>query len=285
MDKLLKTVGIPPKWNHRTRSFLLYILPLALIDLTIGLVQGDVALGAKLLPAIAMWGLTGKIQAVPATWALLLLMTLTVEDTHFSAMQTSIWITTATGLAIGGARLYRTGANDRTREGRPSWWEEKFGQKPFHCAKCQKDVYPVRPPFPIGWAGLVIATMAVIFAVSDWIFNLPAIIFSIARLTAAGQCPECRERVQGKTTPFDTEGKLLLSLTVLLIAGGIAFNIVNKELEPTPVCTAAIEAVQEKGGPDLFEANDLEIDTWLETDPRAWDLYDEVHEACWSDSD
>ena len=70
------------------------------------------------------------------------------------------------------------------------------------------------------------------------------------------------------------------ALIPLCIGFNIALSIYH---QPSAECSAAVETVQQQGGPNLLEASESEIDRWLEEEPDAWDLWEEVDRACWEE--
>ncbi len=222
------------------------------------------------MPPIAAWGMTGRIQATPITWGLLLIIRLTTGSAY-DDFWPSIWILTAIGLLVGCIRLYYWNHDRNTdrKAKRLSW-----------CRNCENNVQAKRPPFPAGWLALTIASAALIHSLSGLIFTLPVIIFAVWRLTRSPLCPECRNNIPGGKVPLRWEGLVMGALIPLCIGFNIAQEIY---LEPSAECSAAVETVQQQGGPNLLEASDSEKDRWLEEEPGAWDLLDKVDSACWEE--
>ena len=63
----------------------------------------------------------------------------------------------------------------------------------------------------------------------------------------------------------------------------IGINIASGIYQTSADCAEAVETVQQEGGPDPLTASDTEIDIWLEENPGAWELMEEVDRACWEE--
>lgn len=94
---------IPERWRPGLRNFLMYILPVIVGEIVMGMVRGDVAIAQGMLPALGIWGLTGRIQAVPIAWVVLLIGELGQCDGAGGA----VWILTAIGAGTGMVRIGR----------------------------------------------------------------------------------------------------------------------------------------------------------------------------------
>ena len=77
---------IPERWRPRLRNFLIYILPVIVGETIRGMLRGDMGMASGMLPALAIWGLTGRIQAVPITW-----LVLPHRRTHTGTTRRSGW--------------------------------------------------------------------------------------------------------------------------------------------------------------------------------------------------
>ena len=94
---------IPERWRPRLRNFLIYILPVIVGEIVMGMARGDMAILQEMLPALAIWGLTGRIQAVPITWVVLLIGEPTLV--RLDGVRGAIWILTAIGAGTGMVRI------------------------------------------------------------------------------------------------------------------------------------------------------------------------------------
>ena len=269
MDRVTEPVF--ERWKPRLRNFLIYILPVIVCEIIKGLAEGDMVLASRMLPAVAVWGLTGRIQAVPIAWAVLLIGGPPLAE-QYEGTGKAIWILSAIGVVAGLARIFQRRYRSEINKKLTPW-----------CPSCQKEVWPVRPEFPIGWFALAIALAVIPGSLWGWALTLPMIIFAIRRLSTEPLCPDCRESIPGARIPFDREGTLMWALIVICIGGTIGSHIVYEINQPSEECSAVLERVQELGGPDLWTASESELDRWIEEDPDAWDLMDEVDAACWQD--
>ena len=43
--------------------------------------------------------------------------------------------------------------------------------------------------------------------------------------------------------------------------------------------------MKEGGGPDLWTISEADLDRWLEEDPDAWEILDNVGSACWQEDE
>ena len=264
---------IPEGWRPRLRNFLIYILPVIMGEIIVGIANGDMAL-AGILPALGIWGLTGRIQAVPITWLILLIGEPTLV--RLDGVRGAIWILTAIGVGTGIVRIGQqrllSKKNQETKS--PPW-----------CKHCQKEVRPVRPKISIGWLALCIALAVVPGYLWGWALTLPLVVFAINRLAKEAICPDCRQHIPRAKVPFDTEAVVMTGIIVLCIAGSIGTHIINEINEPSAECAAALETVKEGGGPDLWTLSETDLDRWLEEDPDAWEILDNVGSACWQEDE
>ena len=278
---------IPERWKPRLRNFLIYILPFIVVDIVIGEVGGDVNLSARTIPALAIWGLTGRIQAVPIAWAVLLIgepaLVLLIGEPALAQLDRArgaIWILTAIGAGTGidqdrstatpvqeGPTQKRTEAPTLVRtlpEGGPA----SQAQNPPRLAR------------PVAIALVVIPGY-----LWDWWLMFPLVLFAINRLAKEAICPDCRQHIPKAKAPFDTEAVIMAGLIALCIAGSIGTHIINEINEPSAECATALETVKEGGGPDLWTISEADLDRWLEEDPDAWETLDNVQSACWPDDE
>ena len=266
--ELLKE-GLKRPW---IKNFLIYVLPVIVGEIILGRIRGDTAL-LEMMPAAAIWGITGRIQALPIAWLILLVAEPALEIQYDGAGKV-IWIMTAIGGGAGLARMARRWARNKKEQPPPP---------PPWCRACQKEIRPVRTEFPIGWFALTAALAAIPGYLWGWVFTLPALIFAIRRLSTKALCPECRQPTPGAKIPFDREAAVMYGLLVLCIGGSIGTHFIGTLNQPSPECAATVEAIQQKGGPNLWTADETEIDRWLEEDPDAWELLDEVENTCWQE--
>ena len=277
---------IPERWKPRLRNFLIYILPFIVVDIVIGEVGGDVNLSARTIPALAIWGLTGRIQAVPIAWAVLLigeptLVLLIGEPTlvRLDGVRGAIWILTAIGAGTG---IVRIGQQQLlSKKGQP----KKEQKPPPWCEPCQKEVRPVRPKISLDWLALAIALVVIPGYLWDWWLMFPLVLFAINRLAKEAICPDCQQHIPRAKVPFDTEAVIMTGLIALCIAGSIGTHIINEINEPSAECATALETVKEEGGPDLWTISEADLDRWLEEDPDAWETLGNVQSACWPDDE
>ena len=260
--------------SPQLKNFLIYILPVILGEIAIGASRGDMALADGLGPALALWAITGRIQAVPITWLVLFIAEPGLSS-QYDGTGTILWMTTAVGAATGIARWARWRyRKSQTQPSKPPW-----------CYDCQKNVTPVRSEFPIGWFALCMAAAVISSALSGWniVVTLPIVVFAVLRLQTKPLCPECKEQILTGRIPVDRETMLMAALIVICIAGAIGTQVVDKLNQPTGECQTVLDKIQEEGGPDLWTASESELDSWLDEDPQAWDLYGEAGTACWPD--
>lgn len=258
--------------NPKIKNFLIYLLPVIIGEIAIGAFRGDMALADGLGPPLAIWAITGRIQAVPITWLLLLLVEPALSS-QYDGAGNLLWLITAAGAATAIARWARWRLRkSQAQPSRPPW-----------CYDCQKIVTPVRSEFPMGWFALCIAIAIISGALSDWTITLPIVIFAIMRLATKALCPECQEPIPTAKLPVDKETLLMAALIVICIAGSIGSQVFHKLNQPTGECQTVLDKIQEEGGPDLWTASESELDSWLDEDPQAWDLYGEAGAACWPD--
>ena len=267
---------VPERWRPRLRNFLIYILPVIAGEIVVGIVNGDMAL-AGMLPALGIWGLTGRIQAVPIAWLILLIGEPAL--TQLDGARGAIWILTAIGVGTGIVRIGRQRLLSKKDQ------EKKEPKSPPWCEPCQKEVRPVRPKVSIGWLALCIALAAVPGYLWGWAFTWPMVVFAISRLAKEAICPDCRQHIPRAKVPFDTEAVVMTGIIVLCIAGSIGTHIINEINEPSAECTTALETVKEGGGPDLWTISEADLDRWLEEDPDAWEILENVDSACWPDDE
>ncbi len=260
--------------NPKLKNFVIYILPVILGEIAIDSFKDDMALADGLGPALALWAITGRIQAVPIAWLLLLVVEPALSS-QYDGTGTILWITTAAGAAAGIARWAR-------------WrFHKSQGQRstPPWCYDCQKTVTPVRSEFPIGWFAICMAAAVISGALTGWniVVTLPIIIFAALRLGTKPLCPDCKEHMPTAKIPFDRETFLMAALITICIAGNIGNNVAYNLAQPSEECQGVLDKIQKAGGPNLLIASDPELDRWLDEDPQAWDLYDEAGAACWPD--
>ena len=153
---------IPERWRPRLRNFLIYILPVIVGETIRGMLKGDMGMASGMLPALAMWGLTGRIQAVPITWLVLLIgepaLVLLIGEpalAQFDGVRGAIWILTAIGVGTGIVRIGRWKLLSKKDQ------EKREPKSPPRCEPCEKEVRPVRPKVSIGWLALCIALAVV----------------------------------------------------------------------------------------------------------------------------
>ena len=266
---------VPERWRPRLRNFLIYILPVIVGETILGMLRGDMAVLQEMLPALGIWGLTGRIQPVPITWLVLLIGEPTLV--RLDGVGGAIWILTAIGVGTGIVRIGRQRLLSKKDQ------EKREPKSPPRCEPCEKEVRPVRPKVSIGWLALCIALAVVPGYLWGWALTLPLVIFAINRLVKEAICPDCRQHIPGAKVPFDTEAVVMTGLIVLCIAGSIGTNIINQINQPSPECAAALETVKEGGGPDLWTISEADLDRWLEEDPDGWEILENVNTACWEE--
>ena len=140
---------VPATWRPWLRNFLIYILPVIVGEIIIGKLRGDIAIGHGVLPALAAWGLTGRIQTVPIGWTVSLIGDPALLG-QVKGTWTAIWTLTAIGVGTGLVRILRHHHKARSKE-------PKRPQTIPWCQLCQKEVRPVRTEFPAGWFAMAIA--------------------------------------------------------------------------------------------------------------------------------
>ena len=275
---------IPERWRPRLRNFLIYILPVIVGETIRGMLKGDMGMASGMLPALAMWGLTGRIQAVPITWLVLLIgepaLVLLIGEpalAQFDGVRGAIWILTAIGVGTGIVRIGRWKLLSKKDQ------EKREPKSPPRCEPCEKEVRPVRPKVSIGWLALCIALAVVPGYLWGWALTLPLLIFAISRLAKEAICPDCRQHIPGAKVPFDTEAVVMTGLIVLCIGGAIGSQIINHINQPNAECATALETVKEGGGPDLWTMSEADLDRWLEEDPYGWEILENVGSACWEE--
>ena len=261
---------VPERWRPRLRNFLIYILPVILGEIILGIADGDMSILEGMLPALAIWGLTGRIQAVPITWVVLLIGKPALAQ-QFDGVNGAIWFLTAIALGAGMVRIGQqrllSNQDQHKKEQKPTTW----------CEPCQKEVRPVRPQVPIGSSTVCIAL--------GWLILLPLVLFAISRLAKEAICPDCRQHIPGAKVPFDTEAAVMIGLIVLCVGGGIGALIIDQMNQPSAECTAALETVKEGGGPDLWTISEADLDRWMEEEPNALEILENLDSACWPEDE
>ena len=206
--------------NPELKNFLIYILPVILGEIAIDSFKDDMALADGIGPALALWAITGKIQAVPITW-LILSVAGPALSSQYDGTGTILWMTTAAGAATAIARWARW--RYRKNQAQPS--------KPPWCYDCQKNVTPVRSEFPIGWLAVCMAAAVISGALSGWniVVTLPIIAFAVLRLQTKPLCPECKEQIPTAKIPLDKETILMAALILICISSIGAFIYLHWE--------------------------------------------------------
>ena len=269
---------IPERWRPRLRNFLIYILPVIVGETIAGMViREDMGIASGMLPALGIWGLTGRIQAVPIAWVVLLIGE--PELAQLDRARGAIWILTAIGVGTGIVRIGRQRLLSKKDQ------EKREPKSPPWCEPCQKEVRPVSPKISTGWFALCIALTVVPSYLWGWALMLPLVLFAISRLTKEAICPDCRQHIPRAKVPFGIEAAVMTGLIVLCIGGTIGSYIINEINQPSAECATALETVKEWGGRDLWTMSEAELDRWLEEDPDAWEILENLGSACSPDDE